>query len=186
MGKSAGKSRLGSVLAIIGTAALLCVVGASVAAYMFWQALLGKPEDRRPLSASEIEGISNIINHPELLDDKGRSHSQGVFAGLAGKAKAKVVDIAVKQGVEELRGELAKAGASDEERAKKVMEIVADIQNNYQMNDKTYKMFTREFVDEGMRSYIKETTPAERATFDPIVHCFLNKLNNYSKSQQGQ
>jgi len=184
--KSAGASKRGKTPLIIGAVALALVAILAIGGWLLWQAILGKGEERKPISSAEIEGISNIINHPELLNDQERSHSQGVFAGLADKARATVVDIAVKKGIDELRGELAKAGDNPDARAKKVMEIVADIQNDYQMNEKTYKMFTKEFVSDGIRSYMKETSPAERAALDPIVHCFLNKLNNYSKAREGQ
>ncbi len=180
--KSGGKSKWPLILGIGCAVVLIGVVIAVVIGFMFWKAVT-TGEGQKPLTKSDIEVAAKVLRNPEAIAELDSKDSGGFIAGMADKAKAKVVAETVKKGLEQLRTAIDKDNVSEGERAEKLAEIARFIQS-VKVDENTLKMITRETINEAIRTYLKETTPEERVIYDPLVQETLEKLASCYPKQQ--
>jgi len=178
------KSKLKIILAILGGLALLGII-AIVAFILLARSFVKELKEQKPATVSDIEQAANVLKHPELAAELKGGDAQGVMGGLANKAKGKFVEEAVKKGLEEMRKNIDKASSNEGERSERVAELAKAIEG-FKIDEQTYKMLSKDMINEGIKTYLRETTPEERVLYDPLLQSALEKLASYGRERERQ
>lgn len=168
------KSRIkGAALALAALASALVLAIALGAAFLLWPNAKSEPlkldDPEAQANASEfLKALVDPANAPAGSAQK----ANGFFSGVAEPLRAKMTEAVVKKALEQLRGEFRDLKTADERR-RKALEIAAYIKSSAAMSDNAGELLSADFVKNGIAVYMRETTPAERALFDPIVGSYV-------------
>ena len=139
--------------------------------------LSGESAEQSPVAQSDIDEFLNAVKQPEDLDDTAWNSLHSLLGKIPDKVRKPLIRIVTKKSIEELKGNF-KGLKTEDEKKRKVREIMDDIERSYAISGDTYKVFNEEFIREGLGVYMKEVSPEERALYDPIVHTFIRKMNS--------